>query len=53
MAMRAARLKLWSHGRPLPLSERVPVLEHMGFTVVDESTYHACLLYTSPSPRDS
>jgi glutamate dehydrogenase len=36
-----ARLKLWSHGRPLPLSERVPVLEHMGFTVVDESTYHA------------
>src|SRR5262249_31418372 len=22
------------------LSERVPVLEHMGFTVVDESTYH-------------
>ena len=37
----AARLKLWSHGRPLPLSERVPVLEHMGFTVVDESTYHA------------
>jgi glutamate dehydrogenase len=37
----AARLKLWSHGRPLPLSERVPVIEHMGFTVVDESTYHA------------
>jgi glutamate dehydrogenase len=37
----AARLKLWSHGRPLPLSERVPVLEHMGFRVVDESTYHA------------
>src|SRR3984957_13631770 len=36
-----ARLKLWSHGRPLPLSERVPVIEHMGFTVVDESTYHA------------
>ena len=37
----AARLKLWTHGRPLPLSERVPALEHMGFTVVDESTYHA------------
>jgi glutamate dehydrogenase len=35
----AARLKLWSHGRPIPLSARVPVLEHMGFTVVDESTY--------------
>ncbi len=36
----AASLKVWSLGRPLPLSERVPVLEHMGFTVVDESTYH-------------
>jgi glutamate dehydrogenase len=33
-------LKIWSHGRPIPLSERVPVLEHMGFKVVDESTYH-------------
>jgi glutamate dehydrogenase len=36
----AARLKVWSYGRPIPLSERVPVLEQMGFTVVDESTYH-------------
>jgi glutamate dehydrogenase len=36
----AATLKVWSYGRPIPLSERVPVLEHMGFTVVDESTYH-------------
>ncbi len=36
----ASRLKVWSQGRPLPLSERVPILEHMGFTVVDESTYH-------------
>jgi glutamate dehydrogenase len=35
-----AVLKVWSFGRPIPLSERVPVLEHMGFTVVDESTYH-------------
>jgi glutamate dehydrogenase len=33
-------LKVWSHGRPIPLSERVPVLENMGFRVVDESTYH-------------
>src|SRR5262249_27151180 len=24
-------LKIWSHGRPIPLSERVPVLENMGF----------------------
>ncbi len=30
---------VWSFGRPLPLSERVPVLENMGFTVVDERTY--------------
>ena len=33
-------LKIWSFGRPLPLSERVPVLENMGFKVVDERTYH-------------
>jgi len=34
-----ANLKVWSFERPLPLSERVPVLEHMGFSVVDERTY--------------
>jgi glutamate dehydrogenase len=33
-------LKVWSLDRPLPLSERVPVLENMGFQVVDERTYH-------------
>ncbi|MGB7256936.1 MAG: NAD-glutamate dehydrogenase [Pseudolabrys sp.] len=33
-------LKVWSRERPLPLSERVPVLENMGFRVVDERTYH-------------
>jgi glutamate dehydrogenase len=33
-------LKIWSLDRPLPLSERVPVLENMGFAVVDERTYH-------------
>ncbi len=33
-------LKVWSHSRPIPLSERVPVLENMGFRVVDEQTYH-------------
>ena len=32
-------LKVWSYARPLPLSERVPVLENMGFRVVDERTY--------------
>jgi glutamate dehydrogenase len=35
----AARLKVWSWSRPIPLSERVPVLENMGFKVVDERTY--------------
>ncbi|MBS0247166.1 MAG: NAD-glutamate dehydrogenase [Proteobacteria bacterium] len=35
----AAGLKVWSFARPLPLSERVPVLENMGFRVVDERTY--------------
>jgi len=37
---RSAGLKVWSFARPLPLSERVPVLENMGFRVVDERTYH-------------
>ncbi|MGA9081153.1 MAG: NAD-glutamate dehydrogenase, partial [Pseudolabrys sp.] len=37
---RAVGLKVWSFVRPLPLSERVPVLENMGFRVVDERTYH-------------
>ena len=35
----SASLKVWSFGRPLPLSERVPVLENMGFKVVDERTF--------------
>jgi glutamate dehydrogenase len=42
---RSVGLKLWSLQRPLPLSERVPVLENMGFRVVDERTYHI-------TPRD-
>jgi glutamate dehydrogenase len=32
-------LKVWSCSRPIPLSERVPVLENMGFRVVDEQTF--------------
>ncbi len=36
---RAVGLKVWSFARPLPLSARVPVLENMGFRVVDERTY--------------
>ena len=30
---------MWSLQRPIALSERVPVLENMGFRVVDERTY--------------
>jgi glutamate dehydrogenase len=33
-------LKVFSQGRPISLSERVPVLENMGFRVVDERPYH-------------
>src|SRR5262249_29011846 len=36
-------LKVWSHNRPIPLSERVPVLENMGFRVVVELTYSIAL----------
>jgi glutamate dehydrogenase len=32
-------LKIWSYRHPIPLSNRVPVLENMGFKVVDERTY--------------
>ncbi|HLL26398.1 MAG TPA: NAD-glutamate dehydrogenase [Xanthobacteraceae bacterium] len=34
-----ANLKVWCFERPVPLSERVPVLEHMGFSVINERTY--------------
>jgi glutamate dehydrogenase len=34
-----AGLKIWNYDKPIPLSERVPVLENMGFRVVDEQTY--------------
>ena len=32
-------LKVFSRGAPLPLSERVPLLENLGFRVVNERTY--------------
>ena len=35
-----AGLKVFSHNRAISLSERVPVLENMGFRVLDERTYH-------------
>jgi glutamate dehydrogenase len=42
-------LKVYSYSRPIPLSERVPVLENMGVKVVDERTYHI----TPPDPSQS
>ncbi len=42
-----AGLKVWSREHPIPLSDRVPVLENMGFRVVDERTYRL-----EPSPDD-
>src|SRR4029079_4808610 len=44
----AVGLKVWSHRRPIALSERVPVLENMGFRVVDEQTVHGA----AQSPDD-
>ena len=38
-ASAGAGLKVWSREKPIALSERVPVLENMGFKVVDERTY--------------
>jgi glutamate dehydrogenase len=35
----AVRLKVFAFDRPIPLSERVPRLEHMGFKVVSEQTH--------------
>lgn len=32
-------LKFYQGGKPLPLSDRVPILEHMGFRVINERTY--------------
>jgi glutamate dehydrogenase len=35
----SANLKVFSRGRPMPLSERVPLLENLGFRVVNERTH--------------
>lgn len=32
-------LKVYNHGAPIPLSARVPLLENMGFRVINERTY--------------
>ncbi|MCO5090529.1 NAD-glutamate dehydrogenase [Bosea sp. (in: a-proteobacteria)] len=37
---RRANLKVFSRGAPISLSARVPVLENMGFRVVNERTYN-------------
>jgi len=35
----ALGLKFYHHGSAIPLSDRVPMLEHFGFRVIDERTY--------------
>ncbi len=35
----AVGLKVWNFNTPIPLSDRVPVLENMGFRVIDEQSY--------------
>ncbi|MCP8939781.1 NAD-glutamate dehydrogenase [Alsobacter sp. SYSU M60028] len=39
-------LKVFSRGRPMPLSERVPLLENLGFNVLNERTYRV----SAPEP---
>ncbi|HWA43873.1 MAG TPA: NAD-glutamate dehydrogenase domain-containing protein, partial [Hypericibacter adhaerens] len=39
-------LKVYHRGRPIPLSDRVPMLENFGFRVIDERTY-------TVEPRDA
>jgi glutamate dehydrogenase len=34
-----ASLKVYSHANPIPLSRRVPILENLGFIVINERTY--------------
>ncbi len=34
-----AALKIYHHGTPVPLTERVPLLENMGFRVISERTF--------------
>ena len=37
---RQISLKVYTRGAPIPLSVRVPMLENMAFTVINERTYH-------------
>jgi glutamate dehydrogenase len=46
-------LKVFSFNRPIPLSERVPVLENMGFKVVDERTYEIARQVTHGVQQDA
>ena len=49
-AANCVELKVWSCGQPIPLSERVPVLENMGFKVVDERTHEIARKAAASSP---
>ncbi|MFJ5368011.1 NAD-glutamate dehydrogenase [Bosea sp. CER48] len=46
-----ANLKVFSRGAPISLSARVPVLENMGFRVVNERTYNVMPQGTGESAR--
>ncbi|MEM5502549.1 NAD-glutamate dehydrogenase [Ahrensia kielensis] len=39
----SAALRIYHLGAPVPLSERVPILENMGFRVIDELSYEVTL----------
>ncbi|MBH0237257.1 NAD-glutamate dehydrogenase [Methylobrevis albus] len=39
LAPHQCTLKLFQRGAPIPLTRRVPVLENLGFEVIDEQTY--------------
>lgn len=42
----SAALRIYHLGAPVPLSERVPILENMGFRVIDELSYEVTLKAT-------
>ncbi len=46
-----ANLKVFARGQPMPLSERVPLLENFGFRVVNERTYRVAPANTDDAER--
>ncbi len=46
-----ASLKVFARGTPMPLSERVPLLENLGFRVVNERTYRVAPARSAETER--